>query len=246
MLKLLSSLAGVALLTTLSFAQSKGLPARRAGVQPAINSICEDEQHSANLLHDFNCGFESGDFSYWAMNGDPTFTGVADYSANSGSYGAYFGAIGDFTGASPLPVGADNYHVEFWLTNPLGGSGTEALVQWYPDTSDTTNVQTLLDLIDSDPFDWTLLTFGPLPVTGDTGQLVFYFRHDPDYWYLDDVDIEPSSSAVSSSASASLRRHPSAGGKRSVRRLEPKRQLPGLFAMLRPDQALRPSQRLHR
>ena len=181
----------LALLPTFSFAQEKALPSPpKAGIQPAIDSICDGLEF--NFLHAFgNCGFETGDFSNWVVGGDPAYVGISADPVNSGGYAASFGAVGDFNILNSSPVAllsGFSYHVEFWLTNPNGGSGTEVQVYWFPSAND--DPISLLDLTDSDPFDWTLFTFGPLPVTGDGANLSFAFRHDPAYFYLDDVDIE--------------------------------------------------------
>jgi len=135
-----------------------------------------------------NCGFEEGNFNHWDLEGDLSFTGVADYAANSGDFGAFFGAIGDFnflTYNFHVIVG-QNYHLEFWLANQAGGTPNEVKVRWVSGLFDVT----VLDLVDQDPSDWTLYTFGPLPTDDFNSRLEFSFRHDPDFWYLDDVDIE--------------------------------------------------------
>ena len=43
----------------------------------------------ANLVT--NPGFETGDFTGWALSGDTTFTGVDGFSPHSGSFGAFLG-----------------------------------------------------------------------------------------------------------------------------------------------------------
>jgi hypothetical protein len=173
----------VALLPAFSFAQQKAPPAGGGPDQPLIPSICEGID--ANLLRGFNCGFERGDFSSWTLHGPTDFTFVSGGFANSGSFGAAFGPIGDFDNLSTSIFISGTYHVEFWLANVVGGTGT----YFQADLGD----QTLMAMTDSDPFPYTLFTFGPIPAN-DGDNLAFIFRHDPDFWSFDDVDLEFQSS----------------------------------------------------
>jgi hypothetical protein len=179
------------LLPTFVFAQQKALPSPppQADNQPPVDSICEGT--SSNLLVFVNCGFETGDFTDWTVGGDTTYASVGTNTVNSGNYAAGFGAIGNYTVLNQqifTSRSGDTFHVEFWLTNPVGGAGTEFQFYWYPSPNDDPVL--LMDVTDSDPFDWTLFTFGPLPATDSGATLSFLFRHDPDFFYFDDLDVE--------------------------------------------------------
>jgi hypothetical protein len=182
----------LALLPAFSFAQQKAPPAQRGQDQALdIPSICEGID--ANLLKMDNCGFETGDFSQWFIGGDTTYTYVGSAAeVNSGSFGAGLGPVGDSDSVIhtvPATEG-QTFHIEFWLANLVGGSGTF----FDADFSQTT----LMQLIDADASQYTLYTFGPIPghpnPEGFT-QVVFFVRHDPDYWFLDDVDVELSNAS---------------------------------------------------
>ena len=41
-----------------------------------------------------NPGFETGDFTGWALSGDTSFTSVDNFSPHSGSFGAFLGTSG--------------------------------------------------------------------------------------------------------------------------------------------------------
>ena len=192
MRKRLICLVCLALVSTFSFAQQKAPPSGRGMDQPSIPSICDNI--GANFLT--NCGFETGDFGSWDLTGptDYTFIDSGDIT-NSGDWGAAFGPIGEFnrlTKTGPTNVGG-RYHVEFWLANTLGGTGTF----FGADFAD----QALMVLEDgSAPFEYTLFTFGPLVATEEFSTLGFIFRHDPWFWYFDDVDLEPQSAVPSGTA----------------------------------------------
>jgi hypothetical protein len=196
MRRLLLAVACVALCPALFSAQDK-IPPSVSGppAPPPIDSICDANQ--ADLVA--NCGFETGDFSTLSVSGPTDWVSVDPIAANSGAYGAEFGTIGTITTVYPGFASApgSTYFLEFWLANELGGSGTSMTAIWSSDGF-FDDAFVLLDLENSDPFDWTLYTFGGLPVTSDNGgALAFSFQHDPAFWYLDDVDLEMETSSSS-------------------------------------------------
>jgi hypothetical protein len=218
MRKLLIALGCVALLSTWSTAQEKALVTPLATPQAGIASICDS--NTLNLAS--NCGFENGDFSNWNVSGPMDFVNVDPSAANSGSQGALFGTIGDYTYLTmSLPMGVPdpvNYHIEFWMANLVGGSGTYAAAYWSADgTFD--DAYLLTEMIDSDPFDWTLYTFGPLPsAAGSQPAIQFIFRHDPDFFFLDDLDAEPSNLTAQMATHTTLPRlHEAIAGIRALR-----------------------------
>jgi hypothetical protein len=205
---LLLSLACVAVCPVIFLAQNKTLPnqipphgnGEAIGVAAGIPSICDGIANDAVP----NCGFEYGDFTAWSVGGPTDLVGVDPSATNSGSYGALFGTVGDYTYLVTSPQYADltatSYHVEFWVANEVGGSGTHFDAQWSADGQFDDAIYLFYE-DDADPFDWSLQTAGPLPAMGD-GQtspaLGFVFRHDPDFWWFDDVDIEVSSGSAGS------------------------------------------------
>jgi hypothetical protein len=159
-----------------------------------VDSICD-----ANLADQLlNCGFETGDATSWVSSNLQGLTGVADYAANSGSFGVYSGNVGssDVLYSSPVYTSpAQQYHAEFWLANEVGGTGTFADVLWAGTEITACSADgKCTPLQDAPQFDWTLFTAGPLPPGSDPTQpiyLHFEFQQDPDFWWLDDVDVEP-------------------------------------------------------
>lgn len=209
MRQLLISLACVALCPALFLAQDKTPALGRGGtVLPRIDSFCDSNLQNVAA----NCGFELGNFTNWSLSGPTDYVNVDPSAANSGANGALFGAIGGYTNLDQsLPAGSSalNYHVEFWLANLMGGSGTEVDAIWSPNGT-FADGQQLLRLVDPGSFDWTLYTFGPLPThVGIQPAIRFIFRHDPDFFFLDDLDVEPSSSDGSEvAARQASHRHP--------------------------------------
>jgi hypothetical protein len=110
--------------------------------------------------------------------------------------------VGDYTALTqslPAPTSDGvSFHVEYWLANEVGGSGTYFDALWSADGTFDDAID-LCNLTDADPFDWTLNTNGPLPSqSGVQPSIGFVFRHDPDFWWLDDLDVEVSSSSAGS------------------------------------------------
>jgi hypothetical protein len=171
----------LALLSTFSFAQQKAPPSGTGSAVDPLPSQCDG--FAGNLV--MNCGFETGDFAFpiWTLTGPTDFVGVDADHANSGNFGAFFGAIGDFndlTQIVPTRQGQE-YNIEFQLANPVGGTGTtfDAFFGFDP----------LMSMDDSDPFPYTLFVFNQVTDVNDA-QLRFSFRHDPDFWSFDDVCVK--------------------------------------------------------
>ncbi len=171
----------LALLSTFSFAQQKAPPSERAIAAGGPSQCDNSVDFPDNLV--MNCGFETGNFANWTLTGATDFVGVDAAHAQSGNFGAFFGAIGDITQLSyivPTTQGR-NYHIEFQLANPAGGTGTSF--------SASLGNTLLMSLNDSDPDNYRLFVFN---VDSDftDAQLRFQFRQDPDYWSFDDVYVK--------------------------------------------------------
>jgi hypothetical protein len=135
---------------------------------------------SAPLI--INGGFETGDFTGWTQSGNLGYTGVADYAASSGAYGAFFGEIGSlgFISQTLLTVNGGIYDLHFWLQNS-GGTPNEFQVIWGGDT--------IIDELDLPGFTYKSVSKSGLIATGLTTELTFGFRQDPAYFYFDDVSV---------------------------------------------------------
>src|SRR5712692_8898986 len=176
----LMCLVGLTLLSTFCFAQQKAPPSGRA-IQADQPSQCDNSvDFPGNLV--MNCGFETGNFNNWTLTGPTDFVGVDAAHAQSGNFGAYFGAIADaptLTYVVPTTQGR-NYHIEFQLANPEGGTGT------FFNAFLGNNL--LMELSDSDPDNYRLYVFNvDMDVTN--ARLFINFRQDPDYWWFDDVYV---------------------------------------------------------
>ena len=141
-------------------------------------AIVETDELGDELV---NGGFESYDlYDGWTVDGATGFTGVTD--GPEGAVG-YFGAIGGDTVLSQdvATSAGEDLFVRFRL---LGGAADNAAftASW--------NGETLASLENVVLADYTDYTF---EVTGAEGSahLEFSMRNDPDFWYLDDVEVAP-------------------------------------------------------
>jgi len=134
-----------------------------------------------------NGGFETGDFTGWTLGGNTGFTGVINSApyVNSGSFGAFFGAIGSDTSLSENLVNTPGAHYDltFFLYSP-GGTPNDFSVSW--------NGTTLNSQVNAGAFPYTQFTFTNLLATGSSTPLVFLMRQDPSFWGLDDVAAQTS------------------------------------------------------
>ncbi len=141
-----------------------------------------------------NGGFESGNFSPWIVNdpsgftnvgGDPAFAHSGNFHANLGASGL----LGTLT-QSLSTVPGQSYNLSFWLANDSGVQPTAFMVFW--------NGAQIFSLPNSAAFSYTLFSFGNLTATGSSTSLQFQFRHDADFFRLDDVSVvpEPSTNAL--------------------------------------------------
>ena len=162
-----------------------------------------------------NGGFETGDFTDWVFNGDPTLTfalagddvdvggtaalpGAADeLFVHSGLYGAYLGEFlqtnSDGTVMSPA-VGSLSHTVATTAGQKYLVSFwlTSILLQGSADTNGFVanwNGSTLYSQTNTD-FGWTNLQF-IVPATAASTTLEFFFNNVPAAYGLDDVTVEP-------------------------------------------------------
>ncbi|HTB85717.1 MAG TPA: protease pro-enzyme activation domain-containing protein [Candidatus Sulfotelmatobacter sp.] len=148
-----------------------------------------------------NGGFETGDFTFWTLNGDG---GTVDLVTNSYTYnigssrhpndititphGGNFDALLGETGklgyiSQPLPtIAGQLYLVSLWMDSPDGETPNEFSVAW--------NGNTLFDQSNMPKLGWTNLQF-IVTATGSSTTLQIGGRDDPTFLALDDVSASP-------------------------------------------------------
>jgi hypothetical protein len=140
---------------------------------------------STNLVR--NGGFETGDFTGWTRSGDTSADSViADTDPTHVHSGTYSYRSGPdnlvFLTQTLATVAGVSYNLDFWLSNPIGGAGTEWLAK--------VGGNTLMDVTDAPAFNFTHYTF-TFTATGSSTDLQFGTRNSPDWFYLDDVSVTP-------------------------------------------------------
>jgi hypothetical protein len=152
-----------------------------------LGLLASQSAEGQNLLA--NPGFETGDFSGWTLSGSTAFEGVSTSFAsapNSGSYSAFFGAVGSYNIISQTiatTVG-DSYNVSFALDNS-GGPYSEAFVDW--------GGSQVWDVQPTGTFGWTVFGWDETATSTST-TIAFGFEQVPSYFNLDDtsvVDLTP-------------------------------------------------------
>jgi hypothetical protein len=148
----------------------------------ALGLFASQAASAQNLL--VNSGFETGNFNGWTLSGSTAFEGVSTSFAttpNSGSYSAFFGAVGGFNVISQTIATTpnDTYNISFALDNS-GGPYSEAFVNW--------GGTQVWDLQPSGTFGWSVLGFNEV-ATGSSITVSFGFEQVPSYFNLDDTSV---------------------------------------------------------
>ncbi len=168
--------------------------AGNTGAQSAPLTVTVQSQSTSGQDLIANGGFETGDFSGWALSGNvgPFLSyGPQAFmvnSAKSGSYAAGFGPVGsDGKLSQDIPTTAgQHYTLDFWLANASGGTDDFA-VKW--------NGQTLLAMVNQSAQGYTEYKFDVVGTAG-TSHLEFDFRQDPSYWSIDSISLAPAGASV--------------------------------------------------
>ena len=172
------------LLPGLAVAKANPQPQQPQGIGTDDPSGCDADP--SNLVQ--NCGFETGTFANWTLEGDTTFDGVAatligepDPVFNTGNFGAFLGPVapyGSLTQTITTTAGA-TYFITFWLRNMRTPSEFGVIwdgnLYWdWPNTGD---------------FPYMKIAIGPVRASTASTDLTFFFYNVPDYFFLDDVVV---------------------------------------------------------
>jgi hypothetical protein len=127
-----------------------------------------------------NGGFETGDFTGWTVN-DPTFETFVSGNPHSGSFAAWFGAVGQNGTISQTiaTVPGNHYTFTFWLASD-GGTPN--------DFSASFGGVTVFSVTNDPSHGYVAHTFNVV-ATGASAVIQFAGRDDPGFLQLDDVSV---------------------------------------------------------
>lgn len=128
-----------------------------------------------------NGGFEAG-ITGWTQAGNTGYTGVNGNSVHGGLSSFETGPVGSdgFLSQALATVAGTVYDISFWLKKD---AGTPA------DFGVTFDGNTVFGEVGAAAYDYTLFTFAGVLASSASTVLSFNFRHDPAFYYLDDVSV---------------------------------------------------------
>ncbi len=150
---------------------------------------------SANLVT--NSGFETGDLTGWTSSG---FTGVNNFSAHSGNFGAF---LGPTEVASSISQGLSTtagslYNVSFWLRgDEIDGPNGISSPTGFGSFQVFWNGNLILTLPTDSPFNYTQFSFSGLMATGGITNLQFVLASGSvGFFRVDDVVVDGTVTSV--------------------------------------------------
>jgi len=147
-------------------------------VSPATTAPSMCDGIDGNLV--MNCGFETGDFTDWSLDGFTIMDFVSDTNPHSGLYSAAEGedALGGFD--QVIGTGSGSYSLSYWLySDGLVPNAFQVLIGGNLVVNDS----------DLGAFGYTEFTI-PFTASGPT-DIEFLFRDDVGFLYFDDVSVIP-------------------------------------------------------
>ena len=129
-----------------------------------------------------NGGFETGDFSGWTVTGG-AFTGIDALSAQTGSFGAFFGEAspGSSIAQNLNTVTGGLYQVSFWLQLDDSAQPNSFSFSW-------NGVTQALSFNNAAAFDYTRFT-AVVSAAGPVTALRFNLTNPQSFWLLDNVVV---------------------------------------------------------
>ena len=146
--------------------------------------------NAVNIVN--NPGFETGNFSGWTVNDPSGFTNVGPdpLFAHSGNFHANLGAVG-LTGSLSQSLGTaigTSYSLSFWLTND-SATTPNSFAAFF-------NGIQVFSISNSAVFGYTQFTISGLVATSAATTLEFRYRHDADFFRLDDISVDAAAASV--------------------------------------------------
>ena len=167
-----------------------------AGVLTALSAAPARAQSQCDVVVGnlvLNCGFETGDFSFWTAPAGPNYIANGGFQTHSGAFGWAGGAVGGLGIASQglATIAGQSYNLSFWY-NSIGQYPSELYVAFEGNQ--------LFDQSNIAPAGWTQYSF-TVTAANSGSVLDLGMRNDPDFDGLDDVAVvsatpEPASLAL--------------------------------------------------